>query len=296
MSPYNQLLTIVLNSFGIDLDNISSNAAVDSFLEKSADEECLDDAVSKSIAIISGLKVSKPENYEEIVMCMVRDYISKSLYTDSALLKLLHLYSKKDILDSFISNHSFAEDLVVHFILNLYEKDVKIIANYDNFGLLQKYSSNLVIDFLNDVVRNALIRIYNYFQNPKETYEFLEKALYNQVLTNDEHFRKALVVVLCYKNFVMRIIYADVYEFLSTLSDSKAVNNLKAYIERCVSKGKFSLDPSFSLENEAIFSYYFYLNNDKRYENHQNVNDEQKKYLREINPLYMFESSGIIKK
>ena len=297
MDTYNKILLIVLNSFGIDIGKITINDASEILIEKTINDQNVEFAVQEILNSIYKYKETDQKTYEEMIICLVRDFISKSLDSESAMLKLLDMWSINEVLVNFTKIPSFAKNLVEHFVYNLFKSDDKIIENYENFGLLQKFSDEIGISYLNDVIRDSLNRVNSYFNNPKETYEFLETAFFNDAPITNVPLHNAVVVLRCYQKLVMRLIYADVYEWLSILDDSKAGRtHLKTYIENCVNKGNFSLDPSFGAENEAIFNYFFYLNREKRNANHQTTNLEQKSILKRINPLYMIESSGIIKK
>ena len=297
MDAYNQLLYIILTSFGIDIESISIDAAFDALLEEGVKQESVDKAVKESVQRIKAIDQFDHQKYEQIIMTLVRDYISKEPKSDSTMIKLLKMLTKKETIDSFTQVPSFADDLIVNFIYNLFTSDNKLIVNFDNLSLLQKFSDNITVDYLNDVMRSTLNRIRTYFESPERTFEFIETIYYNDVNVSDKALQNAITVLKSYQNMLMRIVYADVYEYLLTLDDSNtARKHIKSYIEKCVSKGDFSLNPSFGMENETIFSYFFNLNREKRNVNHQIVNPEQKDYLRGVNPLYMIEASGIIKK
>ena len=297
MDAYNQLLYIILTSFGIDIESISIDDAFDALLEEGVKQESVDKAVKESVQRIKAIDQLDHQKYEQIIMTLVRDYISKEPKSDSAMIKLLKMLTKKETIDSFTQVPSFADDLIVNFIYNLFTSDNKLIVNFDNLSLLQKFSDNITVDYLNDVMRSTLNRIRTYFESPERTFEFIETIYYNDVNVSDKALQNAITVLKSYQNMLMRIVYADVYEYLLTLDDSNtARKHIKSYIEKYVSKGDFSLNPSFGMENETIFSYFFNLNREKRNVNHQIVNPEQKDYLRGVNPLYMIEASGIIKK
>ena len=297
MEVYNQLLYMVLKSFDIDIEKVSIDQAVELLLDEAVIDEKMDKALKICIEKIIDIKDKDPKTYEDMVLCIVRDFISKSLDSDSPMLKLLEMSSQEEVFDYFSSNPSFSNLLMTNFVYNLFLTDNKIVENYENFDLLQKFSDSISITYLNDIIRNALIRINTYFTSPKGTYEFIETIFYNDVYVEDVPLQKAIAVLKCYQKIVMRLIYADVYGLVLTLDEKRnGVQQIKSYIERCLKKNDFVLNPSFGLENEAIFKCFYYLNSDKRKENNDSLNDKQKDVVKRIYPLYMVDSSGIIKK
>ena len=297
MDTYNQLLDIVLKSFGIDIESISVDEAVELLLEEAVIDDHVDVAVKKCLEKIKTLKETNPRRYEEIIMCLVKDYISKEPKNDTALIKLLNISTKEEIINCFSEDPSFGNSLVTYFVFNLFVSDNKIVENFDNLNLLHKFSNNLVFEYLGDVIRKALARINSYFSSTSDAYEFIETILYNNVYVSDTRLQKAIIVIKCYQGLVMRLVYADVYEFLLTLDNNNPeITRLKTYIESYIQEKNYFLDPRFNMENEELFKYFFSLNNARRAINHQSIAKHEKGVLRSIYPLYMIDSSGIIKK
>ena len=95
MDAYNQLLYIILTSFGIDIESISIDDAFDALLEEGVKQESVDKAVKESVQRIKAIDQLDHQKYEQIIMTLIRDYISKEPKSDSAMIKLLKMLTKK---------------------------------------------------------------------------------------------------------------------------------------------------------------------------------------------------------
>lgn len=297
MDAYNYLLSIVLKSFDIDIISLGIEEAVSEFTKIAIDKEKLSKSFSLIFTRIKGYAEKNPKLYEDLILCLVKIFITNCKDANNIVITLLQKWSKEEVIYSFSRIEAFRNRLFYCYIKSLYAKKPVIIANYQNLDLLAQYE-NISITYLNDIIRNALNKINSYFLTTNKTYEFIEIIYYNGFIkVEDEDLQQAIEIVKKYKYIFLRLIYADVYEYLVTCKVKKVgFDRLKSYIENRLKENDFTLNPDYGMEMASIFRLFYKLNTENREYSHKSVNTEYKEKIRKLYPLYMIEESGIIGK
>ena len=297
MDTYSLLVAICLTTFGFDVGNINKSKImefVESF-QKGGDD--IENAISSIYTKIKSYEDSDKDLLYELVMIMSKSYIANCKDSDDVNISLFSAGSKDDVVRVFLTSSIFAEVLIRDFIKNLFVKSDRVVQNYRNLDLLMKYDSDIKISFITDTIRNYLACIKSYFRSPKWAYAFIERNLFFPISVKEKSLHEAMSFIKKYYGLTMRVVYADVYEFLLTNGASiKELSDLKGYIERKMASNDYSLSHDYTIENELLFSAFYAMNDYRRAGNHRYLDKKLISALRKINPLFMLDESGIMLK
>ncbi|MBE6155699.1 MAG: hypothetical protein E7164_02975 [Firmicutes bacterium] len=252
--------------------------------------------------------ISLQDNQEfkknEVILLLVRNYIKYNYNRDNALIRYFSNSSVDEIMLFFSENEHFANELIKSFYTFLESPKERKNPEDESYGLLLKYEPSLQIQFLANLLRDAFKGVYPIITDfaktlglsPSETFvNILDKKI---IMSGNPEIVKQLNLLIMYRSYLIRLMYADLYE--NAVAQGQMVKSnliISQIVNRAITSGVYDL-PKDAEELHYFLWYFNYLVDSQkvRESNRKAMKNEEIHVLNKINPLWMLDEKEIVNK
>ncbi|MBQ6840770.1 MAG: hypothetical protein IJO63_01480 [Bacilli bacterium] len=249
------------------------------------------------------LVISKKNGLQpnDVISCLIRRYIDNHPDKNDYLTKFFANNEPSEVYTFFTENPHFGIGLIRDFIANV---DKVYTQGFDEvYGLKMKFDTSAKVVCLPDMIRQAFYRFYNNVclraGTPVSPPQLFIMAINGYAFVNgNEELKQDMELLKTSQPFLIRIMYADVFEDLA-VSGLLKVNKLpiNAIINKAIEEDLFTF-PDSEEEIERLFNHFNYLmvNPEKRLTNRKSLDNSYIETLNKINPFWMLQEREEVKK
>lgn len=292
------LNSILLKANGISVDN---NQDTHALIAKDFCDLISNDILKIVYSVINNWPKNHAIKKEALISHLLKTYILYNYDDKATFIKYLKSSNIQDVIYLFEQNEYIGYELIKCYF-GSYVQEKTSISNEAKF-LALKYTSDIEVVLLTDLLREKFELLYNTLlinsSNKISVTDVMQKVISREgYVGGRKDIEEAVEFLQKYNTLLIRVMYADIYEDL--VAHNVLEHNEKAavkLINAAIGINKYQM-PKNPEDMEVLINYFAYLCTlkEKRVDNRKMLKSENKRVLRQINPLWMLDESGIISK
>lgn len=251
--------------------------------------------VQKNLLLASGER----KNYLNIIKYLCMRYMFFNSPEDGTY-RFLDKCNLNDALCLYEENDNFAMALLLDYFKNYNAECLK--NEKEQFSIEMKYDPSFNVTTINGLIRNSIEVIYDLFNNPSSPvspYDIVLGMNAGVIMLNgtNEEVVNAGNVLTSYRDFVPRVVYADVYADLIKTKHIMNSKNKTVQVVLNAIKNNDYLWPE-NIEDCYILLNHFLTVKDKRkkYGYYSDFKTKNLEKIRQINPMWILDESELFNK